>query len=940
MQFGYALALAIVLMYWTFFTTFEPYYFLAAVGVCYGIFVYILSITLPQYTLCTSLGYLIDERNLRESVGAHRLEEAHKRQIQRNAELNFGNASRVSFDTEISTDQRRESFISEDSHSSLLLDGCGRASDKNSILATLVKSDTQSLRNLLPEDSRKSLRDREFRRNERRSLSDGVSAMRKSFATRKDSASSSNDSGRIDGPVDDSAVLTKEPSERASRRKAQKRAVSASGIIQSWQCMTEVNEKRVHDPIEPQSTKEKSSFSRTPLMVNQHRFSSTNDQQICEAQSTAKTVDSNFSEDKVVLKTDGSVGALSDVDLQEWVDTNKVEENQKSQSSCSSSDVIKHSRNYFLGNRYHTFSHVFGSLFAFFLVGHRVEVMLSDSGAIDPSENTWELGLGYIFWMQTGWYALFLGAGFLILLLFLPIQEKSFDHRVLITSTLLDILLSSACLAILFLAEAQRCCDDDEVDSGVDCCPFWGSRTDGGLGDIEPWTALIGLRVFRFVVGRKLVEFFDKQSERSSKLDAKGKPTNIHSRHGKTGDHSMQTEVGTPLALWERAISKYPDIVDEYGEFSAELFHAMLGLEIAAEPVARQKYGSKTTLPAGAQSIIAAGNIGKPVKTIHPLRGSNSDLPSLAEEAHHDTVEAHSSETTQDVSKFEIDDKKLTLEEEAGSNFIAPNARLLRSMRRCDRKMLPILTEWECVDVVMTQYEIVYFEALDVKSKSSFDHSSFLALQATNGGKGLRLRDVAAGRKVVGHFDLSETTEIRVERSMPLSDSASSKDISALYNSESLLASEFWADPNPTEFEKTCREARWEKVKEDRLRLFSAHGSLVLRFYSDLDDVELHTETSAVEDETQGPLRKNIAFQWAQNIAYICGKATLHQSLPHFGANNSDELRDLLQVANHHEKEHEVALKSLKNLGIKAHKTNRPKQAGTDGRTTTEIAWA
>jgi hypothetical protein len=41
----------------------------------------------------------------------------------------------------------------------------------------------------------------------------------------------------------------------------------------------------------------------------------------------------------------------------------------------------------------------------------------------------------------------------------------------------------------------------------------------------------------------------------------------------------------------------------------------------------------------------------------------------------------------------------------------SPNARLIRSMRRCDRKVLPILDRWLTVDVVLTNYEIVHFDA-------------------------------------------------------------------------------------------------------------------------------------------------------------------------------------------------------------------------------------
>jgi hypothetical protein len=1030
MQFGYALALAIVLMYWTSFTTLEPYFFLAAVVVCYGIFVYVLSMALPQYTLCTSLGYLVDQKNLRETVAAHRLEEARRFRLQRTPDFNFEDDSVLSFETsDTGSHQMSDSVALEDSGritpSGLVIDS-GRSTDKTKILAELVKSDTSSLRHLLPEESRKSLRSRELRRERRRSVSDGVALMRSlgnaigdvSGPTLANRNLTKNRSQQLSRAVDDSDILKRDRAERAARRKARKKTMSGSDVIQSWTNMTKLDTKNdnnssalgsgSHDvPKSRQQqrteriaqrrqnrSKSKSesavihnwhdsttaAISQTeatsmheakPLAkINYHEsipvmeetkssyLPTDKNENLDEAQSAEKLVDSDFHDDvqndDATVKTDQSVGALSDVDVQQWEASDVSQHNKDAGKSCSFSGMVKYARDYFSGHSYHTVSHVFGSLIAFFLVGHRVEVMLATSGAIDPSENTWELPLNTIFWMETVWYAFFIIAGALILLLFLPVQDKSVDQRVVITSALLDILLSGACLAILFLAEAQRCCDSDELGSDADCCPFWGSRTYGGLGDIEPFTSLIGLRVFRFVAGRFLVEYFDKQSELGLDVDSMKKDaSDEHSHHRSTSEDSMQTEVGTPLALWERAISKYPDIVEKYGQFSGELFQSMLGLEVvdgvshtkehskrlldkwneAPSSPAEAKHGNKighkqsiklsgaqyTTLPAEAQSIIIAGKLGKPVKSMTNLLEGSINLPALVEETDHDLSESQQPSTIPYATKFEIDDAKLALEEKLQSNFIAPNARLVRSMRRCDRKLLPILTEWGCVDIVITQFEMVYFEALDSKNPSSATHqeqSSLLALQATSGGKGLRLQDVAAGRKIVGHLNLSEITEIHVERSMPLSETANTKNSSALDEDGVELPVEFWLKSKASCETKLSRQARWTKVKEDRLRLVSLHGCLVLRFYSDLDDAELQSDTSAKDNEAQGPLRKNIAFQWAQTMTHNLGREKLRQPLPHFGANNSDELRDLLEVTNYHEKEHEETLKNLKGLGV------------------------
>jgi hypothetical protein len=247
----------------------------------------------------------------------------------------------------------------------------------------------------------------------------------------------------------------------------------------------------------------------------------------------------------------------------------------------------------------------------------------------------------------------------------------------------------------------------------------------------------------------------------------------------------------------------------------------------------------------------------------------------------------------------------LAEEENAESEFIAPNARLIRSMRRCERRLIPLLKDWTPVDVVITNYEIVYF---DVENDSEENLSPELrkqkeaiqaALQATKGGMGLRLMDIAAGRKVVGHLDLTDITQVHVERHMPF------VDVSHLEREEQSIdvgnqpPSEYWQKASHIEVHNHSRTLRWAKVKEDCLKIVSIHGTLLLRYYSDLNDVESHREASEAEDELFGALKKNISFQWAQTVVHICGTDQLKQPLPQFGTNSSAELRDYLEVVHH-----------------------------------------
>lgn len=65
---------------------------------------------------------------------------------------------------------------------------------------------------------------------------------------------------------------------------------------------------------------------------------------------------------------------------------------------------------------------------------------------------------------------------------------------------------------------------------------------------------------------------------------------------------SMTDKVGTPVELWETALSMYPEIVAKHGEFSGQLLQAMLGTDIDDEDEALmsgKKAMSKRTLKKG-----------------------------------------------------------------------------------------------------------------------------------------------------------------------------------------------------------------------------------------------------------------------------------------------------------------------------------------------------
>jgi hypothetical protein len=176
------------------------------------------------------------------------------------------------------------------------------------------------------------------------------------------------------------------------------------------------------------------------------------------------------------------------------------------------------------------------------------------------------------------------------------------------------------------------------------------------------------------------------------------------------------------------------------------------------------------------------------------------------------------------------------------------------------------------------------------------------ALKATSGGKGLRLCDVTAGRRVVGQLVFSDIISVHVEREhcLPASSIVSGDEAKKCYNHGHV---EFWQEPgedsrhwSPEEMQK-----RWETVNQDSLKIQTIHGTLYLRFYSDLEDNEENRERFN-EVDIGTPLHKDIALQWAQTILRQCNIEQLKQPLPHFGGNASDELRDLIQIVQREEK--------------------------------------
>ena len=78
MQFGYALALSIVIIFWSVINegAIPGYWYVVVIAISYVFFLHVVAKSIPRYTLCTSLGQLVDSKRLHETVSHFYLDEA------------------------------------------------------------------------------------------------------------------------------------------------------------------------------------------------------------------------------------------------------------------------------------------------------------------------------------------------------------------------------------------------------------------------------------------------------------------------------------------------------------------------------------------------------------------------------------------------------------------------------------------------------------------------------------------------------------------------------------------------------------------------------------------------------------------------------------------------------------------------------------------------
>jgi len=499
-------------------------------------------------------------------------------------------------------------------------------------------------------------------------------------------------------------------------------------------------------------------------------------------------------------------------------------------------------------------------------------------------------------------------------------------------SGFIGMLLAISCTVLLLTAEAIR---------SPSYGPY-GSRFKGGVGNIEPFTGMIALYFLRLPLGPRIAALVERRMKHQLSVKS--------SKEG--GKHNgacsgIMSDVGTPVELWQKAIAIFPEIVDTYGEFSSELLQAMLGVPLLPNAMvhSESKHKAKATklkstlsglkdiansipekahfdmehnnistvsavqmpLPSSilspeVQAIIFSGQTGHPMKAIcgeSTIVGTTSEQTVEGLMSNKELGEKHWSKMMRTISaphiKYETSEQKeRESDKENTSILIEPNAPLIRSMRRCERKLPSILDHWAVVDVALTRYELVYFDAavhdeIDSLVVRTGDKIGFIlnAIVATNGGKKLRLRDVALGRKIVGHVDLRKVDFVKLLRFPPSKKSESNV---VHHCVESEVWKPMYSNQSDTVDVLASSKRRWERVQEDVIKLHSSHGVLLLRFFADLE----FQENPVFSD---GKMNDPIALLWCQTIGRICGIEQLRQDLPHFGQKGEVELSDYIHLS-------------------------------------------
>eukprot|EP00546_Thalassionema_frauenfeldii_P019785 CAMPEP_0178903366 /NCGR_PEP_ID=MMETSP0786-20121207/5117_1 /TAXON_ID=186022 /ORGANISM="Thalassionema frauenfeldii, Strain CCMP 1798" /LENGTH=1103 /DNA_ID=CAMNT_0020574729 /DNA_START=1039 /DNA_END=4350 /DNA_ORIENTATION=+ len=572
----------------------------------------------------------------------------------------------------------------------------------------------------------------------------------------------------------------------------------------------------------------------------------------------------------------------------------------------------------------------------------------------------------------------------------------------IICSACFGLLVASQFVNLCCDEDGYRLLGGEEIPASeeIRCCGKFGQILSNP--EIEMGISILAFRLIRFWVAGTIVSNLDKVIKRDTSQEEEGdnQPTTtlpfdpLYAMHGSEDEAHLIGESGSIVELWEAAIGIYPNIVEKHGVFSGELLQAMLGiplLESAETETSSSPLGITNEVKINTPSEALSATRTKPFIQTEPGQTPLKGVTKLDTEMSSPRVKSNleicqrellsgstkyakltpqtrsiilagrrgdtrlgkgghrSTQSCGDLPILSLEERDTQSKIHTRSIFdedhdspvlLVPNARLVRNMRRCDHKILPLLDKWTTVDVVMTKYEIVYFDVNDIdnlqdkREIENFTKNVRQALIATKGGKGLRLSDVAFGRKIIGQLSLDDIEAVAIERILPR---APDEENQATNKLTMPTPDEYWKELEIDRTQSTVGESRtiqmkpaksrynrWMDVNEDRLKLKTKHDTLFLRFYSDLDHAEHNVEKLKAENNQNGPVVNNNSILWCQTIGRLVGATKLHQELPHFGEMNDDELRDYIIITEHEDTKtnERNLLNTMRQLGHRRHRSS------------------
>ncbi|KAL3801884.1 hypothetical protein ACHAW5_008670 [Stephanodiscus triporus] len=605
----------------------------------------------------------------------------------------------------------------------------------------------------------------------------------------------------------------------------------------------------------------------------------------------------NFDAKEECIDTTTSVdGDDTDIDdVPEAMLKNTVAREGKIQAFVQSINLAS----FFQSSRYRIMSAFIGPLPCFFSVA-RVQAFNYYG---DHGKNVWDNVMPFSFWLEVSLYCVMMAEMLLILAVFLTKKGRagSFIHC---SAAAFGIAINLMCLLLLLVAETKRCCPDDNItvlrllatdtseehdeleDAHVECCPKFGQRTYGGFGKIEPFTALIWLTQFRFFVAWCIAKISGDRSIRGGVLPS-GEETEVE-QHGSDPTDKVR-------GLWLTAIGVHSETAKSCGLFSGELLQCMLGI-----------YCDSNGSDDGKESV----------------KCSTEDVrsPDVKNEVSDNEAYQHRGKENIPIT-FETSSRgpndSLTTPtvnvNDSGVLFEYPKARLIRRMRRCQRRLLPFMDDWNVVDVVLTSHELVLFDVVDATDDLGLVSQDTI-FSSTDGCKGLYLSEVAKGRKIVSQFNLDEIDFMDIEHRAPIpQEEIETDDVEATHNNNLL---EYWQGGKSQfeDYEVVAMNRRWSHVPEDRLKIHFKYSTLFLRFFVDLKERE-HTSKASNNNDDIGLTVADVGAEaklWCRTIARLRGASNLRwQNLPHFGENGTDEL-EILDFVKYYDREHDDIQKSMK----------------------------